>query len=229
MSTAIAKKAGSERFLRPLQSIEDLMEGRQYAMHNGQFIFKNDNGYSIADVSDDREYTVEDYLQLPEGAPFQLVQGKLIYQMASPKMLHQRVSMILAYLLFDFLKKHPIGEVVSAPMDVHLDIKNVFQPDLLFVSSERSHIIKDFVYGAPDLVVEILSPGSKKLDSKDKMVVYGKYHVREYWLIDPVAKSVQLFENHGDEMVEKAKLGIGGRLESQVLSGFQLEVGQLFS
>jgi Uma2 family endonuclease len=200
MSTAIAKKAGSERFLRPLQSLEDLMGGRQYAMHNGQFMFKNDNGYSIADVSEDREYTVEDYVQLPEGAPLQLINGKLLF-MPLPKDLHQAISGKLFFLLYAFIDKFKLGNLRHAPLDVHFGTKNVFQPDLLFVSNERSHIIKDFVYGAPDLVVEILSPGSKKLDSKDKMAVYGKYHVREYWLIDPAAKTVQLFENQGDEMI----------------------------
>ena len=229
MSTAIAKKTTGERFLRPLQSIEDLMGGRQYAMHNGQFIFKNEeNGYTIANVAEDREYTVEDYMQLPEGAPFQLINGKLTF-MASPKVLHQNISFILSGLFFNFLREYPIGKFLTAPMDVHLDVKNVFQPDLLFVSNERSHIVQDFVYGAPDLVVEITSPGSKKMDSKDKMAVYGKYHVREYWLIDPGTKSVQLFENQGDEMIEKAKLGMGGRVESQVLQGFQLEVKDLFA
>ena len=122
-----------------------------------------------------------------------------------------------------------MGLVFTAPLDVHFDNKNVFQPDLLFVSNERSHIVKDFVYGAPDLVVEIMSQGSKKLDTKDKIVVYGKYHVREYWLIDPDKKTVQVFENQGDKMVEVSKLAEGQQLESQVLQGFQLEIKDLFA
>ena len=214
--------------MRPLQSIEELMGGRQYVMHNGQFVFKSEHGYSIADVSEDRGYTVDDYMLLPEGAPFQLINGKLTF-MASPKIFHQDISFILSGLFFNFLRTNPIGKFLVAPMDVHFDEKNVFQPDLLFVSNERSHIIKDFVYGAPDLVVEIMSPGSKKLDTRDKMVVYGKYHVREYWLIDPNKKTVQVFENQGDEMVEKQRLGKEERLESNVLQGFQLEVELLFA
>lgn len=199
-------------------------------MHNGSFIFRNeDDGYTIANVSEDRIYTVDDYMQLPEGAPFQLIHGKLIFQSTSPKANHQKISSILAYLLYSFLKKSPIGKVFTAPLDVHFDKINVFQPDLLFISNERKHILKDWVYGAPDLVVEIISKGTANIDKKQKMETYGKHGVLEYWLIDPVKRTLQVFENQGNKMVELEKLGVGQRLESRVLAGFQIEVSELFS
>lgn len=204
------------------------MNGRGYTLHNGNFIFKNeDGGYTIADVSDDRVYTDDDYMKLPESAPFQLIHGKLIY-MPSPKDIHQSISIHLATLLYLFVSQNKLGIVRNAPLDVHFDKINVFQPDLLFISNERKHILKDWVYGAPDLVVEIISKGTASIDKKQKMETYGKYGVREYWLIDPVKKTLQVFENQGNKMVELEKLGVGQSLESKVLTGFQLEIGDLF-
>ncbi len=228
MSTAIAKKIGEERFLKPLNSIEDLMNGRGYTLHNGNFIFKNEEGgYTIANVSDDRDYTVDDYMKLPESAPFQLIHGKLTY-MPSPKDLHQHISFILGGLFFNFIRKNPIGIFRAAPFDVHFDEKNVFQPDLLFISNERKNILKDWVYGAPDLVVEIISKGTASIDKKQKMETYGKHGVREYWLIDPDKKTLQLFENQGNKMKEVEKLATGQRLVSRVLNGFELDIKDLF-
>lgn len=229
MSTAMAKKSDESLFLQPLNSVEELLNGRGYTLHNGSFIFKNEKGgCTIADVSQDRVYTVDDYSKLPENAPFQLINGKLVY-MPSPKDIHQSIAFILGGLLFNFIRSNPIGIVRFAPLDVHFDKTNVFQPDLLFISNERKHILKDWVYGAPDLVVEILSDGTASLDKKQKMATYSKHGVREYWLIDPVKKQLQLFENQGNKMVEVQKLGLDQRLESLVLEGFQLEIKDLFA
>jgi Uma2 family endonuclease len=229
MSTATAKKAGEERFLRPLNSIEDLMNGRGYILHNGNFISKNEEGgYTIADVGEEREHTVDDYMNLPESAPFQLIDGKLIF-MPSLKDIHQAISIHLATLLYLFVSKHKLGIVRNAPLDVHFDEKNIFQPDLLFISNERKHILKDWVYGAPDLVVEIISKGTASFDKKQKMETYGKYGVQEYWLIDPEKKTLQLFGNQANKMVELEKSGIGQSLKSKVLIGFEVEISELFA
>jgi Uma2 family endonuclease len=224
---AISEKNKKGGFLRPLKSFDDLLGGRPFMMVNGDFIFKNGNGYVIADVSADREFTADDYMKLPEGAPFQLIHGKLTY-MPSPKDKHQAISFQLSGHFFVFLNNHPIGIVRHAPMDVHLDEKNIFQPDLLFVTNERKEIIKDWIFGAPDLVVEIISKGSEKDDRERKMEVYGKHNVLEYWLISPENQQVEVFENKKGKLVLKAKLTATDTLTSKVLPGLKIPLGSLF-
>ena len=224
---AISGKNKKGEFLRPLKSFDDLLGGRPFLMVNGDFIFKNGNGYVIADISASREYTAEDYKKLPEGAPFQLIHGKLTY-MPSPKDKHQSISFHLSGQFFVFLKNHPIGIVRHAPMDVHLDEKNIYQPDLLFISNERKGILKDWVYGAPDLVVEIISKGTEQVDRKEKMEVYGKYNVLEYWLISPEKQQVEVFENKKGKLVLNKTLTPKDNLTSGLLPGFEMPLAALF-
>lgn len=224
---AVSGKNKKEEFLKPLKSFDDLLRGRPFMVVNGDLIFKNGNGYVIADVSADRECSVEDYRKLPEGAPFQLIHGKLTF-VPSPKDKHQAISFQLSGYFFVFLKNHPIGIVRHAPMDVHLDEKNVYQPDLLFISNERRDILKDWVYGAPDLVVEIISLGTEKVDRKEKMETYGKYGVLEYWLVSPENQQVEVFENKNGKLVLQAKLNKTDTLTSNILPGFEMPLAALF-
>ena len=227
MSTAIAKNKRKEGFLRPLRSFDDLLRGRLFIMWNGQLLYKNGKGYVLTDISSDQEYTKEDYMQLPEGAPFQLIQGKLIH-MPSPKDRHQEISIVLSVLIYQFVKEHNLGIVRTAPLDVHLDIKNIFQPDILFISNERSAILQDWIFGAPDLVVEILSKGTAKIDLNQKKEEYGKHNVLEYWIIDPVKETLDVYENKEGKMEKTASLKKADTLKSSVLKGFELNLKELF-
>src|SRR5688572_12405065 len=120
-----------------------------------------------------RRMTAAEYFTLPEGPPyFQVVNGEL-FMSPSPLLLHQRVSMFLAGVLFDYLRKNPIGEVIPAPSDVQLGPEDVFQPDIYYVSRERAGILNEQgADGAPDLVIEILSPSTARLDLERKREVY---------------------------------------------------------
>lgn len=104
--------------------------------------------------------------------------------------------------LCDFVEANKLGEVVLGPLDTYLDDENIFQPDLLFISNERLSIIQKYIYGAPDLVVEILLPVSEKLDSIEKKAVYEKCGVREYWLVDPETKEVFGYSLRNNAFVE---------------------------
>lgn len=181
----------------------------------------------MTDISDDQEYTVEEYMQLPENAPFQLIHGKLIY-MPSPKRVHQHISMVLSSRVYQHVISAQSGTVMPAPFDVHFDKKNVFQPDLLFISNERKHILKDWVYGAPDLVVEILSEGTASKDRNEKMETYGKYNVLEYWVISPENQQVEVYENSSGQMTLTKTLTSSDTLTSSVLPGFEMPLGSLF-
>jgi Uma2 family endonuclease len=130
------------------------------------------------------------YRSLPEGTMAQLIQNQIIMSPA-PLDRHQRISMELSYELIGHVKRRKLGTVRYAPYDVFLDDKNAFQPDILFVSKENMHLIEeDGLYGAPDLVIEILSPSNSTYDLKVKKEVYERYGVKEYWIVDPEDNNV---------------------------------------
>jgi len=137
--------------------------------------------------------TVENYKLLPETGPrYQLIEGDL-YMAPAPNRLHQDISRNLEFILLEYLKEHPIGTLYDAPFDVYLDETNVFQPDILFVSPERAHILTDAgAEGAPDFLVEILSPRTAKLDLENKRRQYARHGVDELWIIDPESRTVAI-------------------------------------
>lgn len=114
--------------------------------------------------------TVEDYRATPEGSRYQLVEGELIMAPA-PNLYHQDIAGRLYCLITDYLKKKPIGRVFIAPCDVYLSEHNVVQPDVLFVAKANCGILaEDGVHGAPNLVIEVLSPASAQLDKNPNAV-----------------------------------------------------------
>ncbi len=141
-------------------------------------------------------YTYEDYLQIPEepGHRFEILEGILVRE-PSPSVHHQRVSRELGRQLMDFFDIFdPAGEVFYAPLDVTLTSSNVLQPDILFVSGARKEIIREARIDGPcDLVIEIISPTSRRKDRLQKMVIYRKAGVPHFWLVDPEANTLEAF------------------------------------
>ena len=108
-------------------------------------------------------------------------------------------------------------------------IHDVVQPDLIFVSNEREHIITDAnIQGAPDLVVEILSPSSASRDWRDKLDLYARHSVAEYWLVDPISEIVWVFRLVDSSFVQVGMYGVGDTLTSPLLEGFVLDLGLMF-
>ena len=108
------------------------------------------------------------------------------YVTASPITRHQRISRDLLYLIQSHLNTHPIGEVFGAPFDVVLSFTDVVVPDLIYLSKRRAHLLTvKNLQGAPDLVVEILSPSTRPRDEQLKRDLYERVGVAEYWLVDP--------------------------------------------
>lgn len=141
---------------------------------------------------------LEVFDSLPEGTPAQLINNHIIMSPA-PSDTHQKVLMDLTNKLYNFLTRQPVGILRIAPYDVYLDVKNVYQPDILFVSEQRKHLIEEKgLIGAPDLVIEILSPHTASYDLDEKMEVYARNGVLEYWIIEPHEKRAK-----GYELVEK--------------------------
>jgi len=140
-------------------------------------------------------WTYEEYVNLPDDLNRYEIIGGELYVAPSPGRGHQTVSMLLsAWLLPPILRRHA-GVILSAPFDVVLADDDVVQPDLLFVSRERLSIVEErCVRGAPDLVIEVLSPSTSAIDRGRKRETYAQYGVRYYWLFDPGRRTVEAYE-----------------------------------
>lgn len=126
---------------------------------------------------------------------YELLHGELVARSA-PSPLHQRISRNIFRALDNFVIANNLGEVLYAPLDVFLDEYNATQPNVLFLSREKQHLVTpDGVQGAPDLVIEIISPSSMKRDRGDKMKLYERCGIGEYWLVDARTRSVEVYVN----------------------------------
>jgi Uma2 family endonuclease len=174
-------------------------------------------------------YTVDDYRRLPEGAPFQLIDGQLVMSPA-PRVVHQRLVNELLFLLNAFVRDAGLGGVVlPAPTDVRLG-DDVVQPDVLFVAGARRAIIgEQAVEGAPDLVAEVLSPSTAYTDLRSKRALYARHGVREFWIVDPPRCEVEVLVLNGDRFRRDQAAQDDGVVRSRLLDGFTVDVAALFA
>ena len=210
-------------------NFENLLGGRTYFLLGNQLLFFHleSEKYVIADVSNDKNYTAEVCYQLPEGAPFELINGKLEL-MRTPIYKHQKVSMNLSIELSPYVRKNKLGEVLAAPMGVEFDENNVFEPDLMFISIKRAGIIKRWIFGAPDFIAEILSPSTTKRDTDTKMKVYEKHNVLEYWIVNLKDDSIKVYHNKNLKFRLQQTAYKGDTIKSIAIEGFELEVDNVF-
>jgi len=181
-------------------------------------------------IAEKKKYTEKDYQLLEEGAPFQLINGDLVMS-PSPLLLHQLIVGKLYILIGNFLQETKSGGLlVLSPMDVRLDEENIFQPDLLYISEERkSELVQDRISGAPDLIVEILSPSTAYYDLKQKKDFYERYGVKEYLIVDPVRHDAEVYSLIDEKFELKQKEQQNGTIHLTTLPGLQIELQKLFS
>lgn len=169
-----------------------------------------------------RKLTYDDCLHLPQdGKRYEILDGDL-YVTAAPSPKHQRTLRELLYWLHSFLREHRLGEVFSAPLDVLLSRHDTVQPDLLYISNERLLILRERnIRGAPDLVVEILSPSTRRMDEDIKLRRYEALGVREYWLIDPTRQAARIYRRSDERLglEEDLAAAAGDLLSSQCPAG----------
>lgn len=149
--------------------------------------------------------TTNEYLSGPEDLRHRELVWGFVREPPSPFARHQLVTTRLSALLDQHVREHDLGTVLVAPMDVVLDPEHdlVLQPDVMFISQARSEIIRDFVRGAPDLVVEVASPGTARYDRDDKVRWYRACGVRECWLVDSQRQAVRILDlSANDDGVE---------------------------
>ena len=175
------------------------------------------------------KFTYEDYRHTPDDQRYELLDGELIMPPA-PDLRHQRIGIRLGSLLHAFVQERDLGEVFLPPCDVVLSNTDVVQPDLLFVSHERAHLLLggDNVSGAPDLVVEILSSSTAGRDRTLKRALYARHGVGEYWLVDPDARTVTVLGLGGEDFEVAAVYGEGQTMASPTLAGFSAGLNQIF-
>ncbi len=153
--------------------------------------------------------TLEEYLNAPEtNWPRELTYG-ILREPPAPFFSHQGLVLRIARMLCDHVEPRGLGQVAIAPVDVILDRERalVVQPDVLFVASDRLSIIHNQVWGAPDLVVEVLSPGTEAHDRTEKLGWYRQYGVRECWLVDPLYRQVAVVDFTGPGLVRHLARG----------------------
>lgn len=171
-------------------------------------------------------------LQFPDDDLFtyELINGQLVKKSA-PKPIHQLISRRFVKALEHFLASNPVGEFFYAPVDVFFDDYNTAQPDICFVSTERAFLIdlNEGIIGAPDLIVEILSPGSLRYDRAVKKDLYERFAVKEYWIADPNNRSVEIYTMRENTYVTHGVFEPGEKAGSVLLAGFELEVAELFA
>ena len=159
---------------------------------------------------------LEVWESLPEGTLCQLINNKLIMSPA-PLDIHQVVLNEINIEIGIYLRKNKIGQIRIAPYDVHFSKQNILQPDLLLIKNENlNKIEKNGLYGAPDMIIEILSPSTSQLDYEEKKLVYERFEVSEYFIVDPNSKSVESFFLKDGEYEEQKT--IDGEIKSVLLN-----------
>jgi Uma2 family endonuclease len=182
------------------------------------------------------EWTYEDYLRIPrrpdDGRRFEVIRG-VLYVTATPTWPHQYAVSELSYLLQSFVRKRRLGVILASPFDIRLPqrIADPVEPDLIFFRKGNQPQGEDCYFeGVPDMVVEVLSPKTRRRDQTTKLDAYRDAGIPEYWVVDPKARTVVVYGLSEDRAryVELFRGGVGESVGSAVLPGLTVEVGELF-
>jgi len=173
------------------------------------------------------QWTEADYFALPDTNRYvELSEGRLIMP-PHPSRSHQVAVEEMYARLRAFVREQGLGEVHVAPLPVRLWPGKIREPDVFFIAKEHAERIGEQACGVPDLVVEVTSPGTREVDRGDKLAEYARAGVREYWLVDPAARSIEVFVLRGRVYELLGKDGPGARARSEVLSGFEAAVEEV--
>ncbi|KHD07997.1 hypothetical protein PN36_08910 [Candidatus Thiomargarita nelsonii] len=177
------------------------------------------------------EWTYEDYLNLPDdGCRYEIIEG-ILYMSNAPSFDHQYTVMEIAFNLKSFVNQNQLGYVLTAPFEIHLAEKTrPVQPDVFFIGAERG-LLRGAKYfdGSPDLVVEVLSPSTRRFDQFTKFRAYEKAQVPEYWIADPKSRLVQVYTLENQEYVLLGDFMGDEVIESKVLAGLKIMADSLFN
>ena len=190
------------------------------------------SGDEIGTFNSDVKLTYEDFVLFPDdGKRHELIDGEH-FVTPSPNTNHQVISVNLTGMIWTYLQDQPIGRVFVAPFDVVFSNFDVVEPDLLYLSKERAAEVLTSLHakGAPDLVVEIGSTGTRKRDETIKRRLYERFGVAEYWVIDPELDLVKVYRRTGEryERVAELMLENGDVLTTPLLPSVNLPLAKIF-
>ncbi len=174
------------------------------------------------------EWKEEDYFSLPDTNRYvELSDGRIIMP-PHPTFSHQEALKRLFLRLQAFVEKNNLGIVQIAPLPVRLWPGKIREPDIFFIGKEHSDRIGERVCGVPDLVVEVISSSTERTDRVEKFLEYAKAGIREYWLIDPEKKTVEVYSLRGGDYILLGKYSGSQVATSEMLPGFKLRASELF-
>ena len=180
-------------------------------------------------VANARHATITDLDAIPDdGNRYELLNG-VISMADAPTYRHQLTVRAVFLLVNTWVEQHDLGDTIFAPVDIVLDDHNSLQPDILFIDTQHLTMVRNGkVYGTPQLIVEVISPGSRSRDSVEKAIRYAVAGATEFWLIDPELETVAVFALVGNVYVERAA-GDDGVVESTVLPGLTISASTIFA
>lgn len=176
-----------------------------------------------------KRWTADDYKQLDEDVKCEIIDAELIMTPA-PNTNHQKVSMSLIFKIRQYIEIKKKGILFHAPTDIYFDERNVFQPDLIYVDDQHASIIREKgIEGVPDLIIEIISPSNSYIDRYIKKGKYAQFGVKEYWIVDPANKTLEVFSlDQGQEYGLFLFLAEGGEVKSALLKDLSFELKEIF-
>ncbi|WP_448590633.1 Uma2 family endonuclease [Thermoflexus hugenholtzii] len=175
------------------------------------------------------QWTEEEYFMLPDrNRIVELSEGRLVVPPHSTYT-HQTALQNIFLALHAFVEEHRLGIVRFAPLPVRLWAGKIREPDVFFIAREHMDRIGEQACGVPDLVVEVTSPATRRTDRVEKFVEYARAEVREYWIVDPEARTVEIYGLEGGAYELVGKWGLGQRARSRLLEGFEIEVNRIFA
>jgi Uma2 family endonuclease len=178
----------------------------------------------LAPPADLGPYRRRDYDALPDQPRCELLFGRL-YLLPSPTPEHQAMAQEL-YVHFRQIARASGGRAFIAPLDVALADHSVAQPDVLYISPRRAEVLQKRIEGAPDLVIEVLSPGTARRDRREKLALYAQSGIQEYWLAEFGARKVEFLVNQDGRFV--AALPVAGVYRSEKLPEVYLDLAELW-
>lgn len=180
----------------------------------------------VLTIDKTKEWTADDYLLLGEiKTPCQLINGELIMSPA-PNPNHQRVLREL-FKIFDSFKLS--GELFFAPIDLYIDDKNIFQPDLVYLSDQnKKYLTARGIEGPPDIVVEIISPSNSYTDRNQKKDSYLAFKIKEYWIVDPGNRTIEIYTPQGGGDVPVSFVSGEGEITSSIETKIRFNLKEIF-
>jgi Uma2 family endonuclease len=180
-------------------------------------------------LEDDKQWTYEDYCEIPEdGNRYEVIHGRL-YMTPSPRTFHQTVSRRLQYVLYQ-LELQGKGYVFNAPMDLVMSGATPVEPDLIYLASGQRDLIEEkFIRGVPHLLVEILSPSTASRDRTLKLNLYAQAGVPHYWIVDPEARTFEVFHLVEGVYQVRAALAEDGSYRASEVEDVVVDLKEIFA